>query len=288
MAPSSLARRSCARRAGRPRGRATACSAAAGRGPGPGRRRGAAVGRSPGRARGRRCRSTSPARSRSLFEHARSTSATSTSPFAPSVVERRAAPLARAERRQASTRRPSGRRRAGRAASSCTLVFGRLDARLAELRGDAPSSWSAPSRRPTTSSRRRRRARRRARAAPTTAPCASLFVDDEERARAAALPARAAARWTPSCPGRRRSSRARGPSSSTPLRASVRGRVLPSLRSSYCSFADQLVELGVFFRAQPYYVLLDGNLFPDRESPPSLPCGDRDSEVAVIFNDGSE
>jgi hypothetical protein len=28
--------------------------------------------------------------------------------------------------------------------------------------------------------------------------------------------------------------------------------------------------------------------FPDHESPPSLPCGDRDSEVAVTFNDGSD
>src|SRR5450631_1045148 len=54
------------------------------------------------------------------------------------------------------------------------------------------------------------------------------------------------------------------------------------------AFADQLVELGAILRAQPHYVLLDGNLFPDHESPPSLPCGDRDSEVAVIFNDGSD
>jgi hypothetical protein len=54
------------------------------------------------------------------------------------------------------------------------------------------------------------------------------------------------------------------------------------------ALADQLVELGAFLRAQPHYVLLDGNLFPDHESPPSLPCGDRDSEVAVIFNDGSD
>jgi hypothetical protein len=46
--------------------------------------------------------------------------------------------------------------------------------------------------------------------------------------------------------------------------------------------------LGAFFRAQPHYVLLDGNLCPDHESPPSLPCGDRDSEVAVVFNDGSD
>jgi hypothetical protein len=52
------------------------------------------------------------------------------------------------------------------------------------------------------------------------------------------------------------------------------------------AFADQLVELGAFLRAKPHYVLLDGNLFPDHD--PSLPCSDRDSEVAVIFNDGSD
>jgi hypothetical protein len=52
--------------------------------------------------------------------------------------------------------------------------------------------------------------------------------------------------------------------------------------------SNQLVELGAFLRAQPYYVLLDGNLFPDHESPPSLPCSDGGSEVAVIFNDGSD
>src|SRR5215472_9591438 len=36
------------------------------------------------------------------------------------------------------------------------------------------------------------------------------------------------------------------------------------------TFADQFIELGTFLRAQPHYVLLDGNLFPDHESPPSL------------------
>src|ERR1700683_4796856 len=54
------------------------------------------------------------------------------------------------------------------------------------------------------------------------------------------------------------------------------------------ALADQLVELGAFLRAQPHYVLVDGNLFPDHESPPSLPCSDRESEVADIFNDGSD
>jgi Transposase DDE domain len=33
-----------------------------------------------------------------------------------------------------------------------------------------------------------------------------------------------------------------------------------------CGPADQLVELGAFLRAQPHYVLLDGNLFPDRDA----------------------
>src|SRR5271168_549143 len=58
--------------------------------------------------------------------------------------------------------------------------------------------------------------------------------------------------------------------------------------SGTLAFADQLVDLGAFLRAQPHYVLLDGNRFPDHESSPSLPCGDRDSEGAVIFNDGSD
>jgi hypothetical protein len=47
-------------------------------------------------------------------------------------------------------------------------------------------------------------------------------------------------------------------------------------------------DLGPFLRAQPHYVLVDGNLLPDHESPPSLQCSGRDSEVAVIFNDGSD
>jgi hypothetical protein len=54
------------------------------------------------------------------------------------------------------------------------------------------------------------------------------------------------------------------------------------------AFADQPVELGALLRAQPHYVLFDGNLFSDHESPPSLLCSDRDSEVPVIFNDGSD
>jgi hypothetical protein len=36
------------------------------------------------------------------------------------------------------------------------------------------------------------------------------------------------------------------------------------------------------------HVFLDGNLFPGHESPPSLPCGDRDSEIPVMINDGDD
>jgi hypothetical protein len=49
------------------------------------------------------------------------------------------------------------------------------------------------------------------------------------------------------------------------------------------TFADQLIELGTFLPAQPHHVFLDGDLFPGHQSPPSLACGDRDSEVAVTF-----
>jgi hypothetical protein len=37
-----------------------------------------------------------------------------------------------------------------------------------------------------------------------------------------------------------------------------------------------------------HHVLLDGNPFPDHESPPSPSCSDKDSQIAVIFNDGSD
>ena len=47
-------------------------------------------------------------------------------------------------------------------------------------------------------------------------------------------------------------------------------------------------KLIALLRTQPDHVFLDGNLFPGHESPPSLPGGDRDSEVPVIFNDGSD
>jgi hypothetical protein len=54
------------------------------------------------------------------------------------------------------------------------------------------------------------------------------------------------------------------------------------------AFANQLVESIVFLRVEPDHVFLDGNLFPGHESPPSLPCRDRDSEILVMINDGSD
>jgi hypothetical protein len=41
-------------------------------------------------------------------------------------------------------------------------------------------------------------------------------------------------------------------------------------------------------RAQAHHVFLDGNLFPGHESPPSLPCGDREPEIPVMINDGDD
>src|SRR5208337_2336271 len=38
------------------------------------------------------------------------------------------------------------------------------------------------------------------------------------------------------------------------------------------AFADQVVELCAFVRAQPHNVFLDGNLFRGHESPPALAC----------------
>jgi hypothetical protein len=63
---------------------------------------------------------------------------------------------------------------------------------------------------------------------------------------------------------------------------------LPQQLRGTLTFADQFIEFGTFLRGQPHYVLLDGDLFPGHESPPSLACGDRDSEIAVIFNDGGD
>ena len=54
------------------------------------------------------------------------------------------------------------------------------------------------------------------------------------------------------------------------------------------AFANQLVESIAFLRIEPDHVFLDGNLFPGHESPPSLSCRDRDSEIPVMINDGGD
>ena len=53
------------------------------------------------------------------------------------------------------------------------------------------------------------------------------------------------------------------------VRLQENARLRQQLRGTL-TFADQFIELGTFLRAQPHYVLLDGNLFPGHESPPSL------------------
>jgi len=58
--------------------------------------------------------------------------------------------------------------------------------------------------------------------------------------------------------------------------------------SGTLALADQLVEPIAFRHGEPDHVFLDRNLSPSHESPPSLPCSDRDSEVAAIFNDGTD
>jgi len=54
------------------------------------------------------------------------------------------------------------------------------------------------------------------------------------------------------------------------------------------AFADQRVEPIAFLHVEPDHVFLDGDLFPGHESPPSLPCCDRDSEIPVMINDGGD
>jgi hypothetical protein len=51
---------------------------------------------------------------------------------------------------------------------------------------------------------------------------------------------------------------------------------------------DQCGELIAFRRVESDHVFLDRNRFPGHESPPSLPCGDRDSEVPIIINDAGD
>ena len=104
-------------------------------------------------------------------------------PFAPSASSRRAAPLARAQRRHASTRRPSAcSRRRSRAASSSSSSAASTRGiavlrrhRRADARASSRPTTSvvAPGRRPSPSARRAPRRR---------AACGSPSCDQEERA----------------------------------------------------------------------------------------------------------
>jgi hypothetical protein len=55
------------------------------------------------------------------------------------------------------------------------------------------------------------------------------------------------------------------PSPSSDTSAFSRMRGLRQQLGGTLAFADQLVEFGAFLRAQPHYVLLDGNLLPEHE-----------------------
>jgi hypothetical protein len=54
------------------------------------------------------------------------------------------------------------------------------------------------------------------------------------------------------------------------------------------ALADQRAEPIAFLCLEPDHVFFDRNLFSGHESPPSLPCSDRDSETPDIFNDGND
>ena len=181
---------------------ATACCPRPATGRGARRRRGAAASARRAAARAG-CRSTSPARSRTLstaspldFVHVHE-------PWAPSAAERGAAPLARAERRHVPRARPSGSSRPSSRGASWSSFFGRLDARMASLRRHARADARASSP-PTTGSSCRAPTRRPRRRALDGDAVRIVFVD----ARSAAalrlflralrrLPADA--RWRPLC-----------------------------------------------------------------------------------------
>ncbi len=75
------------------------------------------------------------------------------------------------------------------------------------------------------------------------------------------------------------------PSPASDMSAFQQDARLRRLVGGTLAFADQLVEPIAFLRVEPDHVFLDGNLFPGHESPPSLPCRDRSSEIPVMIND---
>ena len=75
------------------------------------------------------------------------------------------------------------------------------------------------------------------------------------------------------------------PSPASDMSAFNRMRAFVSSWAERLPLQNQLVESIAFLRVEPDHVFLDGNLFPGHESPPSLPCRDRDSEIPVMIND---
>ena len=178
------------------------------------RRRGPAAAR-PSGARGR-CRSTSRGPSRRCTNrHARRLPR----PRAVRAVacERRAAPLARAQRRHLPPAGRAGRRHPGRAQGRPARLRAPRRARSPASTRDAPTCWTASSAASTASSppgadAPRSGSRRRR-------PVRIVFVERRGAARAAPVPARAARGSTRRCRWSATVVSARGPSASTPLRA---------------------------------------------------------------------
>ena len=200
--------------------RARRARAGAGRGARPRRRRGAAAAAGPRAAR--RCRSTSRARSRSSSSAPPLDVCHVHEPFAPSVAS---AALRHSRALNVGTfHAPTERVVSTQVARKVVqLVFGRLDARIAELRGDRGADAPLLPRRlrvvaPGAD------AARAPRGATTAGRVRIAFVDEEERG-ALRLFLRALRRLDPALPWEAVVQSERGPSSSTPLRADLRERV---------------------------------------------------------------
>ncbi len=264
-----------ARGAGAPSTPASSCPTTAPRGCSPSARR---CRRCPGaRAPGRPCRSTSRARSRSCSTTAASTSATSTSR---SRRAWRASALRHSRALNVGTfHAPTERVVSTQVARKVVqLVFGRLDARTASFEATARAAAALlPRRLPDRRARRRRRSPRR--------PPARRAGHDRVRRRGGARRrcacscARCAAS-TPASTGRAVVHSARGPSSSTPLRADLRERVAfvaDGDEAALLASADILVAASDGAAPQPGLVAArpGGGRRPARQPPAGLRGGHR-------------
>ena len=222
----ALARRSCATAARAVRGGELARPPTASRGCSPSARR---CRRCPAPRAGRRCRSTSRARSRSCFERAPLDICHVHEPFAPSVASAalrhsRALNVGTFHAPDRARRLDAGRAQGRRSSSSAAST--RAPASFAATRDAAAALLPrrlpvvAPGADPLP----------RAARAPTARRSRIAFVDEEERARAAPVPARAAPARRRAAPGSAVVRSARGPSS--------RRRCAPTCASACASSTD--------------------------------------------------